>query len=245
MFVPEGWEEEKKLNCPSSLTTPVSSLSLPDPPELGIHAFLPDSLEKYHILSVCSRGLGSSSKPPAISLLSQESGDSSPLIPAFVSGLDGVITVAYIRLLGGQHCKWGRGRERRRGLKRQWEKFKHAWNWNPERTCWNLDWWEKSIHGCVGGKRNVDGNNTSRRYRVNTVWYDVFAVIGHITIYVQHVLLSSWDQNGILHYFHHYMTGKYGLKWPVFLYIPTSLWDISVISHWSVRLLLLFELSPR
>lgn len=64
-------------------------------------------------------------KPPVVSLHSQESVDCSSLIAAFVSGLDGVVTVAYIRLLGGQHCKWC-GRERRKGLNTQWDKFKHA-----------------------------------------------------------------------------------------------------------------------
>lgn len=52
MFVPEGWEEQKKLSI-LSYNSCLLPTNLPDPPELGIHAFLPDSLEKYDILSVC------------------------------------------------------------------------------------------------------------------------------------------------------------------------------------------------
>lgn len=52
MFVPEGWQEEKKLSI-LPYNSRLLPTGLPDPPELGIHAFLPDSLEKYDILSVC------------------------------------------------------------------------------------------------------------------------------------------------------------------------------------------------
>lgn len=112
MYVPEGREEEKKLSILlyNSCLLPTN---LPAPPELGIHAFLPDSLEKYDILSVC--GSTNSHHVGAAQNLHHFRDDSSPLIPASVSGLDGVITVAYICLLGGQHCKRGRGRERRTG----------------------------------------------------------------------------------------------------------------------------------
>lgn len=50
MFVPEGWQEEKKLSI-LPYNSRLLPTGLPDPPELGIHAFLPDSLEKYDILS--------------------------------------------------------------------------------------------------------------------------------------------------------------------------------------------------
>lgn len=52
MFVPEGWQEEKKLSI-LPYNSRLLPTGLPDPPELGIHAFLPDSLEKYDILSLC------------------------------------------------------------------------------------------------------------------------------------------------------------------------------------------------
>lgn len=37
----------------------------------------------------------------------------------------------------------------------------------------------------------MDGNNNSRRCRVNTVRHDVFAVIVHITIHVQCVFVHG------------------------------------------------------
>lgn len=52
MFVPVGCEEEKKLSI-LPYNSCLLPTNLPDPPKLGIHTFLPDSLEKYDILSVC------------------------------------------------------------------------------------------------------------------------------------------------------------------------------------------------
>lgn len=52
MFVPAGWEEENNLSI-LLYNSRLLSANPPRPAKLGIHAFLPDSLEKYDILSAC------------------------------------------------------------------------------------------------------------------------------------------------------------------------------------------------